>query len=189
MPARPLNVVEIDPAKVLRAAGQRVTPVRLAVVRVLGAASAALDAAGVREAIRLDQRAPGVRKRAGGGEETAAERVDRVSIYRTLNMLVEVGIAHRIDAGDRVFRYSLTDHTGCDHAGGHHQHEHPHIVCDTCGSVECLTGAQVIIKHSPRAEPSRFSVRAQEVTLRGLCERCEQAGAKVLAKRRARTAD
>jgi Fur family ferric uptake transcriptional regulator len=145
-----------DAKELLRAARQRVTPVRVAVIEALAASPTALDAAAVVK---------------------AARPADRVSVYRTLNTLVEAGIAHRIDAGDRIFRYSLTDHSRCDDHHGH-KHDHPHIVCDSCGSVECLTDAIVSVRHPAGGEGagvgrSRFRVRAQEVTLRGTCERCE----------------
>ncbi|MCU0689547.1 MAG: transcriptional repressor, partial [Phycisphaerales bacterium] len=144
----------------LHAAQQRVTPARVEVIALLAASREALDASTVAD--RLQHASP------------QGTTIDRVTIYRTLTTLVDAGLAHRIDAGDRVFRYSLTDHSNCDH--DHHRHEHPHIVCDACGTVECLTDAQVIIKTSTTS-PSlsqRFRVRAQEVTLRGTCDRCDQ---------------
>ncbi len=157
----------------LRAAGQRVTAARLAVARALGASRAALDAAQVLAQVGHD-------------------RADRVSVYRALNMLVEAGIAHRIDAGDRVFRYSLTDHSAC--TAHHHNHDHPHIVCETCGSVECLTGAEVVIRPpasgAARLSAQRFRIKAQEVTLRGVCEACDRAsGTRSKAKAQARAHD
>ena len=101
----------------LRAAGLRVTGIRLSIMRALGASRTALDATALDEQLAA-----------------AGESADRVTVYRTLNTLVDSGIAHRIDPGDRIFRYSLTDHAHCTE--GHHEHEHPHMVCDACGAVE-----------------------------------------------------
>jgi Fur family ferric uptake transcriptional regulator len=157
--------------ELLQAANQRVTPARVEVIAILAASREALDAATVADRL---QHAPHSRPRSASKASARPASIDRVTIYRTLTTLVDAGLAHRIDAGDRVFRYSLTDHSNCDH--NQHRHEHPHIVCDACGTVECLTDAQVIIKTST-ASPSlaqRFRVRAQEVTLRGTCDRCDQ---------------
>lgn len=146
----------------LRAAGQRVTPIRLAVMRVLSEGKTALDAQQVLEAVSAE----------------GITEADRVSVYRTLGMLVEQGLAHRIDAGDRTWRYKLTRHDHCH--GGHHDHDHPHVVCDSCGLVECLTDAMISIV--PREKvPGKdtmqgllaFRIRQQQVTLHGVCAKCE----------------
>ncbi len=151
-----------DPHALLRQAGLRVTSVRLGIIQALAAAGAALDAQQVFDRI------------AGRGA------TDRVTVYRTLNTLVDSGLAHRVDPGDRVFRYNLTDHGRCE--GEHHQHEHAHFVCDDCGRVECLDDAEVTVK--PRAQRSperRFRVRQQDVTLHGTCGLCENAAQPVKA--------
>lgn len=141
-----------DARELLRKAGLRVTAVRVGIVEALGAAKSALDAQGVFESLR-------------------SASADRVTVYRTLNTLVESGLAHRVDPGDRIFRYGLTDHSHCN--GEEHRHEHAHFVCDACGVVECIDDAEVIVRprKSPLAE-RRFRVRQQDVTLHGTCERC-----------------
>jgi Fur family ferric uptake transcriptional regulator len=144
----------------------RVTGVRLAVLGVLEGTERALTAQDVADAVAS------LRPRS---------RPDRVTVYRTLNALVEAGLAHKVDPGDRVFRFSLTDHARC--SGEHHAHEHPHFVCDSCGEVECLEGAEVVIKPAPPAAPApspapapapapRRRVKQQDVLLHGTCERC-----------------
>ncbi|MCC6319844.1 MAG: transcriptional repressor [Phycisphaerales bacterium] len=142
----------------LRAAGLRVTGIRLSIMRALRASRTALDATALDEQLAA-----------------AGEHADRVTVYRTLNTLVDSGIAHRIDPGDRIFRYSLTDHAHCTE--GHHEHEHPHMVCDACGAVECIEDAEVVIKPRAKAEttprsPRKFRITQQSVLLHGMCERC-----------------
>lgn len=143
---------------ILRRAKLRATKARVAVVRLLAQTPQALDAQDIER--RLD---------------TAA--IDRVTIYRTLNSLVEAGLAHRVDPGDRVFRYSLTDHSRC--SDGHHRHEHPHVVCDSCGRVECLDDAKVLIRpaRGSRGEATArtFRVSQQKILLHGTCEKCDKA--------------
>lgn len=161
--------------ELLKKAGLRVTGVRLAVLRALRDSAVALDANTVAESL-----------------ETAGETADRVTVYRTLNTLVESGIAHRIDAGDRTFRYSLTDHGRCTE--GHHEHEHPHMVCDRCGAVECIEDAEVIIKPRERGKGVRagagkglgarkFRITQQSVLLHGTCDRCADSPRHVQAKK------
>lgn len=131
-----------DTQALLRSAGLRVTQVRLAVMQALSRSRVAMSAADVIEALETGEGQgpplPPRRKR---------EPVDKVTVYRTLNALVEANLAHKIDPGDRVFRYSLTDHARC--TGEQHDHEHPHVICERCGVVECLDDAEVLIR--PRA--------------------------------------
>lgn len=140
----------------LRSAKLRVTGVRLAILRALRASPVALEATEVAAALHA-----------------AGDDADRVTVYRTLNSLVDAGIAHRVDPGDRIFRFSMTDHGRC--SGDRHQHEHPHMVCDTCGAVECIMDAEVVIQPRAGAEPparQKFKVTQQDIMLHGTCDRC-----------------
>ncbi|MFN0012799.1 MAG: Fur family transcriptional regulator [Phycisphaerales bacterium] len=146
-----------DAKGLLRHAKMRVTAVRVGIIRLLAQTPQALDAQEIER--RLD-----------------AEATDRVTVYRTLNSLVEAGLAHRVDPGDRVFRYSLTDHSGCSDL--HHQHDHPHVVCDSCGKVECLDNATVLIRPAKgsrgEATARSFRVSQQKILLHGTCEQCDR---------------
>ncbi len=151
-----------DPKAILRNAKLRVTSTRLDVLRVLGSASGAIDAQSLFDRL--------------AAEASGASATDRVTVYRTLNALVDAGLAHRVDPGDRVFRFSLTDHSRCE-GDHHHDHEHPHLVCDSCGVVECMDDAEVIIRRRESAAPTTpltWRVKQQSVTVRGTCGRCQQ---------------
>jgi len=142
--------------KLLRQAALRVTPARLEILTLLDSSRVALDANEV-----FDRLTP--------------TTSDRVTVYRTLASFVKAGLVHRIDPGDRRYRFSITDHSDCTH--DHHVHEHPHLICDRCGSVECLQDTEIIIRTHPTqvatAGPSPLRwINEQQVTLRGLCGRC-----------------
>ncbi|MBX9736322.1 MAG: transcriptional repressor [Phycisphaerales bacterium] len=159
--------------RALRNAGLRITPTRLSTFRVMNAANEALDASEILGRVLAAESIGRPSSRVG-----AEPVIDRVTVYRTLNTFVEKGLAHKVDPGDRVFRFSLTDHARCaDHK---HDHEHPHLICDSCGSVRCMPDAQVVIQSKPgtpgqrgRAAPAPRVVRQQDVTVRGTCEECE----------------
>jgi len=116
----------------------------------------------------------------------------RVTVYRTLNTLVEAGIAHRVDPGDRVYRFGLSAPAGQPAAA----HRHPHFVCDECGAMECVEDAEVIVRArparratgSPDAKGLHRRVTRQEVLLRGTCGDCKPRPARKPAPRRRRTA-
>jgi Fur family transcriptional regulator, ferric uptake regulator len=103
------------------------------------------------------------RQPANHQEITASlQGLDRVTVYRVLDALMRGGIIHRLDAGDRVWRFAVC---GC----GHSIHCHPHFTCRSCGKTECLIGVSI---PSLRGVRSGYVVENQEVYMHGLCSSC-----------------
>lgn len=123
----------------------RATPARLGVLRVLAGSPSPLSAQEVLEAM-------------------ATPDTDRVTVYRTLNSLVDAGLAHKLDPGDRVWRFGLIARS---HNG------HAHFVCDECGDVTCLEDALIQLSFR-KGGPSRgVRITQQDVVLHGKCDRCD----------------
>lgn len=178
---------EADHVALLRAAGLRKTRARLATLDVLCHASEALTAQDVAELVEQTVEKP----HAGGREDGGG--VDRVTVYRTLGSFVDAGIAHKVDPGDRVFRYAMSGHDAhasvcapsCTHDHVHKGIEdvqgggvHPHLVCDQCGKVECMEDLEVVIQpaHGHQTQGGALRrVRAMEVMLHGVCKECSVA--------------
>lgn len=147
----------------LRVAGLRVTPARVAVYSLLSEAQAPLSHADVVKAL-------------------ATSGFNRATLYRNLLELSQAGLVLREHFGDKVWRFSVLPH-------GQHQHEgegllpwgestccgpvnphqqHPHFVCETCGSVHCYALA-VDLKQLVTEEDLPF---IREVSLKGVCAHC-----------------
>lgn len=135
----------------IRRVGARITRPRLAVLTVL------LDAAQAMTHVEL-----AVQVRRG-------LRVDRVTVYRVLDWLIENRLAHRIAGDDRVWRYNA--------ATGVHTEEHVHFQCSRCGRVTCLDDAVPV---TGIALPPGFRSQHVEVTVKGLCADCPRAGRQAL---------
>jgi Fur family ferric uptake transcriptional regulator len=143
---------------VIRGAGLRCTAARLAVLEHLVTAR-------------------GPRTHAEVATALADRGFDRATIYRNLTELTEARLVSRMELGDHVWRFELV-RSG---AKGDRPGEHPHFVCDTCGTVSCLEGVEVAITPKPHA--ARAGGRAQsggrrigavrEVLLKGQCPQCE----------------
>lgn len=131
----------------LRDAGLRVTGPRLSVLGVLANATTPLSHAEVADKL-----------------EDAG--IDRATIFRNLQDMVEVGILRRSDLGDHIWRYELTGEGGAHAIDGH-----PHFVCSSCGTVSCLSGATVTVKASKSA-PATVRKGQFELQLRGICDAC-----------------
>jgi Fur family ferric uptake transcriptional regulator len=135
----------------LRSAGLRATAARLAIVRTLEEAGGAISATEVMD--RLD-----------------IVGMDRVTIYRTLASLVECGLAHKLDPGDRVWRFTLRDTRSAPKHIDHHAHLH--FVCESCGTITCLDSAYAELHLGDHAQHG-YTIREQETVLRGKCPTCK----------------
>ncbi len=92
---------------------------------------------------------------------------DRVTLYRALEWLVDKGIAQRIAASERAWRFEIR------HASEHH---HAHFHCDRCGQVLCL---EDVPSDSRPALPAGFELDRSELVLHGACADCGRRGVKV----------
>jgi Fur family ferric uptake transcriptional regulator len=136
-------------ARLLREAGLRRTPVRVAVLDRVTSARQPLGAA---EIIRRL------------GEET-----DPVTVYRTLNTLAQHKLLHRVRGEDGAWRYAATG----ARERQHQEHPHAHFVCDSCGEVECLDRVPVpddLVR--PKSLGRRYDVRYAELVVHGVCPKC-----------------
>jgi len=98
-------------------------------------------------------------------EELAPQGFDRVTIYRNLVDLVDAGLLARIELGDHLWRFERRS------AADAPASEHPHFVCNDCGTVACLSAASVRIRPVPGRRRSGVA-EVSEVLLRGRCDRC-----------------
>lgn len=128
----------------LRGAGLRATPSRIAVLGLLRTSDAALS-------------------HGEAADKLAGQAWDRATIYRNLTDLVEAGLARRTDLGDHVWRFEAV-------AAGHGADAHPHFVCTTCGTIECLPQVDLAVARS-RA-PRAVRAKEVEVQVRGVCDAC-----------------
>lgn len=127
----------------IRSRGERLTTPRARVLAVLLGADAALSHHEVEALLR------------------PIGAVDRVTVYRVLEWLVERGLAHRVAGEDRTWRFRASPRP--DSA------PHAHFTCTQCGRTVCLESVAV-----PRRipVPAGFQPEAMELTVRGRCARC-----------------
>ena len=96
------------------------------------------------------------------GLDGLGTRMNRVTLYRILDLLVEHGVAARHNAGERAFRY-------CLRAGAP---DHAHFTCTSCGTTQCLDAQSL----SPGLTDylARLPMRVDSTELRfgGVCETC-----------------
>ena len=129
----------------IRRRGARATPARVRVLRLLREAPAPLTHAEIEA--RLGDMA-----------------IDRVTLYRVLDWLVDSGLAHKSADAGRVFRFSAA-------SVGEHA-THVHFRCELCGGVYCLDASPPVVPELPPG----FSLTRMDFDLRGTCARCSAVG-------------
>lgn len=90
------------------------------------------------------------------------QQFDRVTIYRTLESLLKVGLVHKVFVAERAWHFELA-HNCTEHQC------HPHFTCTGCGNTHCLTGMSLPMAKSPH---KGFIIQRQQVRLEGLCPAC-----------------
>jgi Fur family transcriptional regulator, ferric uptake regulator len=128
----------------LRAMGAKVTGPRMRVM----------------QALRLASTPPSHRELLDALQGDHGEQIDRVTVYRVLDWLVSMSLAHKSADAQGVFRFSPA--LAGDHAA------HVHFRCNLCGGVFCL-------KDAPPARPrlpKGFRLTQISVDIQGECARC-----------------
>jgi len=87
---------------------------------------------------------------------------NKVTIYRTLESLLKVGLVHKAFIEKRACHFELAHH--CTESQCH-----PHFTCTNCGNTHCLTEISLPMAESPHRG---FVIHRQQVRLEGLCPAC-----------------
>lgn len=92
------------------------------------------------------------------------EDINRVTVYRILDLLVEKGVIDRISSGGRSFHYGL--------APNKNHPSHPHFYCKNCGNLECMNpqGIHLEVEEILRTFPG--VIEKIEVRMDGICKTC-----------------
>ncbi len=138
-----------------RGCGYRVTIPRQAVLDKLSCSSKHLCAEDIY--ISIHKKYPGV---------------GLTTVYRTLDLLINMGLVHRFDFGDGKTRYELTE--------GKNKEHHHHLVCTECGRiVDYNDFVDEELEFLKRAETNlskkhKFNIKSHQIHFYGLCNSCSK---------------
>jgi Fur family ferric uptake transcriptional regulator len=91
-----------------------------------------------------------------------SEHVGKATIYRTLNLLVEAGLARELDFGEGFKRY--------EHQAGETQHDY--LICTSCGKVARFRREAMDRLQADIAAELGFAVQSRMLKIYGLCDSC-----------------
>lgn len=94
---------------------------------------------------------------------------DRVTLYRTLLLLLEKGIVHRVMDMKGTWRFCAHSPSAAGCPGNH-----PHFICRLCGRMTCLMESSL-----PHLEmESEAIVEGKHMVVYGICAQCARRSAK-----------
>ncbi|VXB46696.1 conserved hypothetical protein [Flavobacterium sp. 9AF] len=93
--------------------------------------------------------------------------VDRVTIYRALDFLVEEGKLHKVVNLEGGIQYALCQ--TCTHEKETHSHNHVHFSCLKCNKTTCLENVTPEIKL-----PKNFETTDIQILISGICDKCNE---------------
>jgi Fur family ferric uptake transcriptional regulator len=87
---------------------------------------------------------------------------DKVTIYRTLESLLNANLVHKAFLRKRSWHFELAHNCTENQC-------HPHFTCTDCGDTHCLTGLSVPMSKTLH---KKFVIHRQQVRLEGICPKC-----------------
>jgi Fur family ferric uptake transcriptional regulator len=91
-------------------------------------------------------------------------RVSVATVYRTMKLLQESGLAHARNFGDGQTRYEPA--VGREH--------HDHLICTRCGTIIEFENDQIERLQEAVARRHAFKVTSHKMELYGLCRSCQR---------------
>jgi Fur family ferric uptake transcriptional regulator len=90
--------------------------------------------------------------------------INRVTVYRILDILVDKGLIERLSSGGRAFYYGL--------APNRHHRPHAHFYCTRCGQMECLNPDSLTTDTSVLGKIFTGRIDKVEIRVDGVCKNC-----------------
>ena len=137
---------QCDYGALLTAAGLEATANRLRVLEVIGNNSYPLSAGDIYRTL----------KRRG--------TINRVTVYRILDQLVDHDLIERLSTGGRSFYYGLAPNA--------YHRPHPHFYCKNCGQMDCLNPESLTINVNPLSQTFPGQIDKVEIRVDGICKNC-----------------
>jgi Fur family ferric uptake transcriptional regulator len=91
-------------------------------------------------------------------------QIGYATVYRTLKLLSECGLASDSHFADHVTRFEST----------HKNQHHDHLICTTCGKIVEFKCEEIEKMQENIARQKRFKVTHHRLELYGICKNCKQ---------------
>ncbi|MFC1514789.1 Fur family transcriptional regulator [Candidatus Omnitrophota bacterium] len=90
------------------------------------------------------------------------KRIGQTTVFRTLKLLCQAGIAQEVDLGEKMIRY--------EHKHGHPHHDH--LICVRCGACIETVDSRIERLQEELCRKYKFTPQKNRMEIFGLCSRC-----------------
>lgn len=87
------------------------------------------------------------------------------TVYRTVQLLEELGVVSKLDLNDGCYRYELVRED--------ENHQHHHLICSQCGKVIEVQGDLLEVLEHEIESKYDFKIRNHSVKFYGICSDCK----------------
>lgn len=136
-----------DIRKVLQEDGYKLTPQREATLKILLENKEHLSAEDIYMLVK-----------------DKAPDIGLATVYRTLELLSELRIVHKLNFGDGVARYEITNEN--------EEHHHHHLVCLECGKLEEFEDDLLGDIEEKIEKTKKFTIVDHRLSFFGYCKEC-----------------
>ena len=137
---------QCDYGELLESAGLEATANRLLIMEVIGSNSYPLT---IMEVLNTVER---------------TQAINRVTVYRILDLLVEKHLLERIRAGGRAAYFGIAPNAN--------HPQHPHFYCTKCGLINCLSPESLTVHSENFQKTFPGSIQRIEIRVEGICNTC-----------------
>ena len=97
--------------------------------------------------------------------ETLRAKIPNLSlgtVYRNLNVLVELGLIRRLPFSDTFDRFDAN------------LEMHHHLICEKCGRVEDIMAPNIAVINRDAVKDEKFKILRHKIDFYGICEKCNK---------------
>ena len=134
-------------ASIMKQRGYKITPQRRAVLNVIALSHDHLTPAAIYEKVHREQSSIGL-----------------VTVYRTLDMLAELGLICEVHSGGNCRSYLIRRPTG----------HHHHLICSDCGAVVDFTDCDLGELEQRLSRETSFEIDGHLLEFTGRCQGCQK---------------
>lgn len=135
-----------DTINYLRHAGHKITPQRVVIIQTVLESTELLTPSALYEKVRQ-----------------ADPQIGEVTVYRTLNILSDLGLVCMVNTGDNTHSYI-----------GRPAEHHGHLICSDCGKVVNFTGCDITDLAQRLTTETGFTIYDHRLDFFGKCRECSQ---------------
>ena len=92
-------------------------------------------------------------------------RISKATVYRTIELLTDLGFLRKLDFGDGMYRYEILEKDDA---------YHQHLICKECGRIVEINDELVKELIERLERETGFSIDAYDIKFYGVCSECKR---------------